>query len=75
MDKRFAEIIDRRNSNSVKWDGLKKAFGREDILPMWVADSDWPAPEVVLEALRERVAHGVFGYTEPGEDLARAVVD
>jgi|LSQX01.2.fsa_nt_gb cystathionine beta-lyase len=75
MDKRFAEIIDRRNSNSVKWDGLKKAFGREDILPMWVADSDWPAPEVVLEALRERVAHGVFGYTEPGEDLARAVVN
>lgn len=75
MDKRFDQIIERRNTNSVKWDALKETFGREDILPMWVADSDWPAPAVVIDVIKERVEHGIFGYTVPGEELDQAVVD
>ena len=75
MDKRFAEYVERRNTNSVKWDGLKETFGREDILPLWVADSDWPVPAAVMEALKKRVEHGIFGYTVPGEKLDQAVVE
>ncbi len=52
----FDRVIDRRNSDSIKW----RWFG--DALPLWVADMDFPAPEPVLRALRERVAHGIFGY-------------
>ncbi|MFI5358974.1 MAG: MalY/PatB family protein [Halanaerobiales bacterium] len=75
MDQRFAKIVERWNTNSVKWDGLKRNFGREDILPMWVADSDWPVPAAVIEALKKRVEHGIFGYTMPGEELDQAVVE
>lgn len=75
MTSKFDKIVDRRGTNSVKWDACKKVFAREDILPMWVADSDWPAPEPVIEAVKKRVEHGIFGYTEPGEKLDRVVVN
>lgn len=52
----FDHIIDRRNSDSIKW----RWYG--DALPLWVADMDFRAPEPVLRALRERVDHGIFGY-------------
>ena len=42
---------------------------------MWVADSDWPVPAAVIEALKKRVEHGIFGYTMPGEELDQAVVE
>lgn len=70
----FDKIIDRRDTNSIKWDSCQRVFGSDDLLPMWVADSDWKAPQVVIEAIRDRVNHGVFGYTEPGEELNKAVV-
>lgn len=56
-------IIDRRQSDSRKW----RQYG-EDVLPLWIADMDFPAPEPVLRALHERVDHGIFGYgLEPPE--------
>lgn len=54
----FDARIDRHGTGSVKWD---KYRGR-DILPLWVADMDFPSPPAVLEALHQRVNHGVFGY-------------
>jgi cystathionine beta-lyase len=54
---------DRRGSDSSKWDTLESRFGRDDILPMWVADADYSAPEAVQKALMERVRHPVYGYT------------
>lgn len=57
MDSDFDTIIDRRISDSIKW-GLFD----EDVLPMWVADMDFTAPQPVIDALRKRVDHGVFGY-------------
>lgn len=75
MLNKFDVIVDRRGTNSVKWDDYHKVFGRDDLLPMWVADSDWPAPEVVIKAIKERVNHGVFGYTEPGDELNKVVID
>lgn len=56
-------IIDRRHTDSEKW----TRYG-QDVLPLWVADTDFCAPEPVLRALHERVEHGIFGYgREPGE--------
>jgi cysteine-S-conjugate beta-lyase len=67
----FDEIIDRRGSSSEKWD---KYRGR-DIIPLWVADMDFRSPPAIIEALHERVSHGVFGYTSAPESLGDAVVD
>jgi cystathionine beta-lyase len=60
----FSTPIDRTNTNSEKWD----KYAGQDILPLWVADSDYPAPPAVIEAMQARIAHGVFGYpgTPPG---------
>lgn len=66
---RFDTVIDRRKSDSTKFN----KYLDQDILPLWVADMDFAAPPLVLEALRERVDHGVFGYTEPAEALVEEI--
>jgi cystathionine beta-lyase len=60
----FDRVIDRRCSDSVKWCRYD-----EDVLPLWVADMDFAAPEPVVYALAERVSHGVFGYGGISDDL------
>ena len=67
----FDEIIDRRGTASEKWD---KYRGR-DIIPLWVADMDFRSPPAVIEALHERVSHGIFGYTHAPEGLKEAVIE
>ena len=64
----FDQVIDRRNTESVKWNW----YG-EDVLPMWVADMDFRSPEPVIEALKARVDHGVFGYGWPPAALKEAI--
>lgn len=61
----FNAAIERRGTGSLKWDGLRKRFGVEgaDFLPMWVADTEFRAPEPVIEALARRARHGLFGYS------------
>lgn len=63
----FDELIDRKNSNSMKWDYphkyLKPHQCAVDPLPMWVADMDFRAPEPVINALHNAVEHGIFGYS------------
>jgi len=66
----FETVIERHGTGSLKWDRYR---GR-DILPMWVADMDFRAPEPILEALHRRVEHGVFGYTVPPEELVEVIV-
>lgn len=53
----------RVGSHSVKWDARKEIFGTEDVLPMWIADMDFKAAEVINHAIRERAEHGFYGYT------------
>ncbi len=65
----FATCPDRRGTGSEKWDRWQ---GR-DVLPLWVADMDFAAPEVVLDAIRARVNHGVFGYTHDTPGFAPAL--
>lgn len=65
----FNRIIDRRNSECIKWNRYE-----EDVLPMWVADTDFQCPEAVIRALHERVDHGIFGYGAPPEGLNQTVI-
>jgi len=55
--------IDRRGTNSLKWDALDKRYGDKNLIPMWVADMEFKTPEVVVEAMKKRIEHGVFGYS------------
>lgn len=73
MDKRFDTVIDRRNTNSLKHDFAVENGLPSDVLPMWVADMDFKAPECVLEALQNSVNHGIFGYSDLKDDFYEAV--
>jgi cystathionine beta-lyase len=64
----FDRIIDRRNSESMKWNIFD-----EDVLPMWIADMDFRSPEPVIKALHRRIDHGVFGYGMPLDGLQEAI--
>lgn len=71
MQSLFDNPPDRLQSDSIKW---QRYAGRE-VLPMWVADMDFAAPEPVLAALRARIDHGVFGYAHPSAQLAQTVAE
>jgi len=71
----FDQIIDRQHTGSIKWDFNRRIFGREDILPLWVADMDFQAPEAVVEALVNRARHGIYGYSNGMEGYNKAIVD
>ena len=60
MSYNFDTVVDRRSTGSVKYDL------RHDLLPLWVADMDFPLPEEILNAIKKRVDHGIFGYTMTG---------
>ena len=70
-DPDFTGCPDRRDTGSEKWD----RWAGRDILPLWVADMDFPAPSVVLDAIHGRVDHGVFGYTHEPPGFAPALTD
>ncbi len=64
----FDQIIDRKNTNSLKYDFAAERQKPSDILPLWVADMDFPAPPEVLEEIHRAVSHGIFGYSEVKTD-------
>jgi cystathionine beta-lyase len=59
----FDAVIDRRGTGSLKWDFEERFAGATGLLPLWVADMDFRAPPEIVDAMRRRVDHGVFGYT------------
>ncbi|HVN98385.1 MAG TPA: MalY/PatB family protein [Syntrophorhabdaceae bacterium] len=65
----FDQVIDRRNTDSFKW----QRYGSE-VIPLWVADMDFVSAEPIVEALRTRSAHGIFGYVRPGAELIDVIV-
>lgn len=71
----FDRMIDRRNTNSLKYDFAVERGRPTDILPLWVADMDFAAPPEVLDALQQAVSHGIFGYSEVKRDYFEAVHD
>lgn len=66
----FSMLVDRRGGDSVKWNH----FSTDDIVPLWVADMDFPAAPAIQEALQRRVDHGVFGYAQVDEGYYDAIV-
>ena len=71
----FDEIVNRRGSGSVKWDA-RPPFGipGEEVIPLWVADMDFKAAPFILDALKKRVEHGVFGYVSVPDSYYDAVI-
>ncbi|MBU8788582.1 MULTISPECIES: MalY/PatB family protein [Bacillus] len=65
----------RLGTQSVKWDLTEELFGVKDALPMWVADMDFRAPQEVIDALQQRIEHGVFGYTSPNAATKESVAE
>ncbi|MFP4198672.1 MAG: MalY/PatB family protein [Halanaerobium sp.] len=69
----FSKLENRNNTMSTKWDKRKEIFGSQDILPMWVADSDWQTAPEVKKRLQERAEAGIFGYTFADQSVYQAV--
>ena len=71
----FDDIIERKNTNSLKYDFAKERNFPEGILPYWVADMDFKTAPSIMDALKERCNHGIFGYTNPKADYYKIVQD
>lgn len=74
MKYNFDEIIDRRNTDCIKYDALQEFYATDDVLPMWIADMDFKSPPCVVEALRRRVEHEVYGYSVINKQWKPAIV-
>lgn len=70
----FDEVIDRRGTDSFKWNMNREVFGTDDVIPMWVADMDFRVPGEVIDALAERAGHGLFGYPVKPDSFFDAVM-
>lgn len=70
----FDTVVDRRNTNSLKYDFHRERGKAEDLMPLWVADMDFQTPKEVIDALRQKASHGIFGYSEPKEEYFSALV-
>ncbi len=70
----FDEPIDRSNTNSVKYDLRNLKFGKENIIPMWVADMDFKTPPFIVDAVKKRAEHEIYGYTFRGSGFYNAVM-
>ena len=64
----FDVLLERRHTDSTKWDAMERDYGRDDLMPFWVADADFPVLPEINQALQERSGEGMtFGYTFAGE--------
>lgn len=70
----FDESINRKNTGCVKFDGLKERFGVEDLIPMWVADMDFPVAKPIIEAIKHRAEHPILGYAKFEDSYYDAII-
>ena len=71
----FDETIERRGTNCVKFDLLKKEFGNEHLIPLWVADMDFRTPDFIVDAIKKRCEHEVFGYTFDSDSYYNSIIE
>ena len=71
----FDRYIERRGSGAIKYDGLKQWYGDSELLPMWVADMDFATPDFIIDALKQRLDHPIFGYTIEPERYRPSIVE
>ena len=75
MKYNFDEIIDRSNTYAAKNDELMMKFGRDDLIPMWIADMDFRAAKPIVDALESRAKEGIWGYTSRPDSYFESVRD
>lgn len=75
MSFNFDEIINRQKTDCVKHDGLKLFLNAEDCLPMWVADMDFKSPPCIVNAIKKRLEHEIFGYTIRTDRFYNSIVN
>jgi cystathionine beta-lyase len=68
------QAVDRHGTGSIKWDDTLRRLGSDAVLPLWVADMDFPAPQIVRDAMQKRLDHPVYGYTFFDEAFFDAIV-
>lgn len=73
MKTNFDEIIDRNNTNCLKYDFAMERKHRSDLLPLWIADMDFKLPSIILDDISNAVNHGIFGYSDTKEDYFDAL--
>lgn len=71
----FDKVTDRRGTGALKHDVLEERYGRADLLPLWVADMDFDTPPFIVEALRRRLDHPIFGYTVEPPEYRPAIIN
>jgi cysteine-S-conjugate beta-lyase len=71
----FDEITDRKNTSCIKWDYTKEFLGEADVLPMWVADMDFKTPDFIIDAVKERATHEIYGYSMRPPGYYQSIVD
>ncbi|MDI6697535.1 MAG: PatB family C-S lyase [Candidatus Saccharicenans sp.] len=71
----FGSVLDRRNTCSLKWEFCEQVLGVPEVIPMWVADMDFPAPPEVVEAVVKRAQHGAYGYPFIPRSFWSAIID
>lgn len=75
MKYNFDEVIERRGTGALKTDALGERYGCPDLIPLWVADMDFATPPFIVDALRRRLDHPIFGYTVEPADYRPAIID
>ena len=75
MKYNFDEVIDRRGTSAIKVEGVKEIWGRDDLLPLWIADMDFATAPFVTEAIRRRLENPVLGYTAKPDSYYQAIMN
>ncbi len=70
----FDEIVSREGTNSIKYDARERFFGSKDVLPLWVADMDFRTPDFIVEAIKKRAEHEIFGYTFRDDSYFNSII-
>lgn len=71
----FDQVIDRRGTSCVKYDGLQENFDNSRLIPLWVADMDFATPDFIVDALKKRCEHPVFGYTFADDEYYNSIIN
>lgn len=74
MKYNFDEIINREGTNCIKYDAREKFFGNNEVLPLWVADMDFKTPDFIVEAIKKRADHEIYGYTFRSESYYQSII-
>jgi cystathionine beta-lyase len=75
MNYNFDEFINRENTACEKWDSRREIFGTNDVIPMWVADMDFRTPDFIVDALKNRLTHEVFGYCSKPDSYYTSIIN